>query len=221
MVTETQLSMALAAVADDVTVTDGGDRATIEAGGQTAVVSLHRRRSLTPSSARALTTSATEPGLVVTDRIDSVAAATLRECGWSWWDRQGRLRPWLPEIGLRLDTPTRSYVTGADGPDPRHPVAGAGADGISLALALLSSPTHPPGIREAALDLSTSSRGREILADWASVRPNNHRSPSGHTSARATAPPSTSTRPRRRPHTQHSSRSAPPATTDTAGLSPG
>ena len=120
---------------------------------------VHTRRSLTPSSALRLATGSDEPGLVVADLIDSAAAATLRQYGWSWWDRRGRLRLWLPQIGLRLDTPTRSYVTGGDGPNPRRPVAGAG--GISLALALLVAPSKPPGIceiaRDAAMAASTTS----------------------------------------------------------------
>ena len=163
--TETQFAEVLAETAGDVIVSVVGDRATISTGSQSAVVTFHTRRSLTPSSALRLATGSDEPGLVVADLIDSAAAATLRQYGWSWWDRRGRLRLWLPQIGLRLDTPTRSYVTGGDGPNPRRPVAGAG--GISLALALLIAPSKPPGIREiaraAAMAASTISRAHRHL----------------------------------------------------------
>ena len=108
---------------------------------------------------------------IVADMIDSAAEEVLRHAGWSYWDRRGRLRLWLPEIGVRIDVPTRSYVTGADGPDPRRPVVGVG--GISLALGLLEAPSDPPGVREIArmsdMAPSTISRARRRLMQVALV----------------------------------------------------
>jgi hypothetical protein len=116
-------------------------------------------------------TTGSSEGLVVADLIDSAAEKVLRRAGWSYWDRRGRLRLWLPEIGVRLDVTTRSYVKGADGPDPRRPVAGRG--GVSLALGLLEQPNDPPGVREVArmseMAASTISRARQHLMQVALV----------------------------------------------------
>ncbi len=129
------------------------------------------RATLTPSAANRLVDGEGVPGLVIADMIDSSAEETLRSAGWSYWDRRGRLRLWLPEIGVRLDVPTRSYVTGADGPDPRRPVVGVG--GISLALGLLERPDDPPGVREIArraeMAPSTISRARQQLMQVALI----------------------------------------------------
>ena len=132
---------------------------------------LEHRASLTPSAAERLVTSGSAEGVVVADLIDSAAEEVLQRAGWSYWDRRGRLRLWLPEIGVRMDVPTRSYVTGADGPDPRRPVAGRG--GVSLALGLLEQPNDPPGVREVArmseMAASTISRARQHLMQVALV----------------------------------------------------
>jgi hypothetical protein len=123
------------------------------------------RASLTPAAAQRLVDGTSKPGLVIADLIHSGAEELLQRRDWSYWDRRGRLRLWLPEIGVRLDVPTRSYVTGADGPDPRRPVAGSG--GIALALGLLQRSDDPPGIREIArlaeMAPSTISRARSHL----------------------------------------------------------
>ena len=92
----------------------------------------------------------------------------LEAAGWSYWDRRGHLRWWLPEVGLMLnDTTVGSFVTGADGPDPLRPVTGTG--GISVALGLLVSPHDPLGVREiarmAGMSPSTISRARQHLVD--------------------------------------------------------
>jgi hypothetical protein len=143
-------------------------------GGGTATRILEQRASLTPSVAERLVTTGSAEGVVVADVIDSAAEEVLRRAGWSYWDRRGRLRLWLPEIGVRLDVPTRSYVSGADGPDPRRPVTGVG--GISLALGLLERPNDPPGVREVArmaeMAASTISRARQHLVQVALVESN-------------------------------------------------
>ncbi len=122
---------------------------------------LHIGRSLTPSAAASLV-HGEQVGMVVADVIDSAAAETLAAAGWSFWDRRGRLRLWLPEIGVRIDVPTRSFVTGADGPDPRRPVAGRG--GIAAALGLLLTPRVPRGVREVArlADMAASTISRSL-----------------------------------------------------------
>lgn len=168
----TLLSEVVEEVAPDIQVS--ARRGALEiasADGETTTRVLEQRASLTPSAAERLVTTGSVEGLVVADLIDSAAAEVLRHAGWSYWDRRGRLRLWLPEIGVRLDVPTRSYVKGADGPDPRRPVAGRG--GVSLALGLLEQPNDPPGVREVArmseMAASTISRARQHLMQVALV----------------------------------------------------
>ena len=166
------LSEVVEEVAPDLKVTARrGALEVASAEGETATRVLEHRASLTPSVAERLVTTGSAEGLVVADLIDSAAEEVLRRAGWSYWDRRGRLRLWLPEIGVRLDVPTRSYVKGADGPDPRRPVAGVG--GISLALGLLERPSDPPGVREIArmaeMAASTISRARQHLMQVALV----------------------------------------------------
>lgn len=159
-------------VAPDIKVATHDDVLTIEsseAGVTTRIV--EQRASVTPTVAERLLEASPEPGLIVADMIHSAAEDLLRRAGWSYWDRRGRLRLWLPEIGVRIDVPTRSYVTGVDGPDPRRPVVGVG--GVSLALGLLERPSDPRGVREIArmseMAPSTISRARHHLMQVALV----------------------------------------------------
>jgi len=144
----------------------------IVADGTPSTLELFERRSITQSSARRLVERHAGRGMVVADLIDSSAVEFLREKGWSFWDRRGRIRVWLPEIGYRLDVPTRSFVTGADGPDRRYPVTGAG--GRSIALSLLVG-AEPAGIRTVAKDASmapsTISRARQHLIAASLINP--------------------------------------------------
>ncbi|MCA9604946.1 MAG: hypothetical protein KC619_05105 [Myxococcales bacterium] len=163
----------VAEVAPDLTVEERSGAVEVGApGAGVATRVVERRVSVTPAVAHRLA-DVEAPGLVVVDVLDSVAEDVLRRAGWSYWDRRGRLRLWLPEIGVRLDVPARSYVMGASGPDPRRPVVGVG--GVSLAVALLERPGAPPGVREiarlAAMAPSTISRARGQLAEVGLVGP--------------------------------------------------
>jgi hypothetical protein len=130
-----------------------------------------RRSSLTPSAASQLVQSSSDPQLVVADLIHSGARHVLEEVQWSYWDRRGFMHLVLPEIGVAVRTDTRSFVKGADGPDPLRPVAGRG--GVSLALGLLELPNDAPGVREIArmseMAPSTISRARQRLMQVALV----------------------------------------------------
>lgn len=168
---DTALADVLEEVAPDLEPLMRGDEMVVHSVGNTAMRTILERASLTPPTAGRMVSDADEPGLVIADVIDSAAADTLRQAGWSYWDRRGRLRLWLPEIGVRLDVPTPSYVNGTDRPDPRRPVVGAG--GVSLALGLLESPADSPGVREIArmsdMAPSTISRARKHLTQAALV----------------------------------------------------
>lgn len=159
-------------VAPDVDATVHDDILEVEsADGAAASRVVEHRASVTSSVAQRLIANSADVGVIVADMIDSPAEELLRHAGWSYWDRRGRLRLWMPEIGVRIDVPTGSYVTGANGPDPRRPVVGAG--GISLALGLLEAPSDPPGVREIArmsdMAPSTISRARRHLMQVALV----------------------------------------------------
>lgn len=142
------------------------------ADGRRETLELFERRSITPSSAHRLIEHHPGPGMVVADLIDSSAIELLQTNAWSFWDRRGRIRIWLPEIGYRLDLPTRSFATGADGPDRRHPVTGVG--GRSIALSLLID-VESAGIRtvakQASMAPSTISRARQHLVDASLINP--------------------------------------------------
>lgn len=209
--------MSEAALEDAITAVSDGLAARITSGivvftttGKPMTVrELIDRPSITPSAAQRLVEDHPEPGMIVTDLIDSSAIEVLRANDWSFWDRRGRLRIWLPEIGYRLDVPTPPFASGVGGLDRRHPVAGDAAaahrgapalanrkryycasrqtlsrfvlahwvDGEStLEVALAPTPlvitTALNGIAHpvvAALDLSRTQRGREILNDWTQV----------------------------------------------------
>lgn len=158
-------------VASDLDVVVRDDSVEVGSSGDRSTRPMWMRSSLTSSAASRLVGNEAVPGLVIADRIDSAAEHVLRGAGWSYWDRRGRLRLWLPEIGVRLDVPTRSHAAGSDGPDPRRPVAGVG--GISVAVGLLDRPGDPPGVREIArlsdMAPSTISRARRHLTQVALV----------------------------------------------------
>lgn len=97
------------------------------------------------------------PGLMVADRLSESARQVLRDAGWSWLDRRGHMRLWLP--GLRIDAPiglgqdTRSAVT-----SPWTPV------GLEIALHALLHPQLEVSARSVARDTGRSAGGtQEIL----------------------------------------------------------
>ena len=47
-----------------------------------------------------------EPAILVADRLSDAGRAVLREAGWSWLDRRGHLRMWVPGLRLECDFPT-------------------------------------------------------------------------------------------------------------------
>lgn len=163
----------IAEVGDDLSARSSLDSVSFTiADGTRSTLELFERRSVTPSSAHRLVERHTGRGMIVADLVDSSAIEILQENGWSFWDRRGRIRIWLPEIGYRLDVPTRSFVAGAHGPDRRHPVTGVG--GRSIALSLLIG-AEPAGIRtvakHASMAPSTISRARQHLIEASLINP--------------------------------------------------
>lgn len=161
-----QLVQVIREVAPDLDVHSDGATVAVKTKRGVEDRQLQLRSSLTPSMAARLIGEHEYAGMVIADVIHTAAKQTLEVAGWSYWDRRGHLRLWVPNLGAMLnDTSIRSFVTGADGPDPLRPVAGVG--GISVALALLTAPGDPPGVRAiaalAAMAPSTISRARRHL----------------------------------------------------------
>lgn len=134
---------------------------------------VHRRVAVTPATALRLIGDHPRPGFVVGDIVHARAAEYLIGHGWSFWDRRGRLRVWLPENDFRLDmNGLRSFVAGASGPDPVNPVVGSGAIAVAVALLTAGDPTTI-GVREiartAGMNASTISRARSKLVDAALI----------------------------------------------------
>ncbi len=144
-------------------------------GGQRASLALYRRVSVTPSAALRLVQEHPNPGFVIGDIVHADAAEVLVHHDWSFWDRRGRLRIWLPEHSFRLDmNGLRSFVPGASGPDPENPIVGVGGMSVAVALLTADDPTTI-GIREIArttgMNASTISRARSKLIDAALIEP--------------------------------------------------
>lgn len=157
-----------------VATVDGGE-VVFDLGEDLVRLEVHRRVGVTPATALRFMDDDSAPGFVVGDIVQSQAAEILAQGGWSFWDRRGRLRIWLPDEGFRLDVDgLRSFVTGASGPDPVNPVVGAGS--IAVALALLTA-DEPKGVgvreiaRAAGMNPSTISRARSKLVEAALVDP--------------------------------------------------
>lgn len=133
----------------------------------------HHRVSVTPSTALRLVQEHPGPGFVVGDIIHADAADILMQHGWSFWDRRGRLRLWLPDQEFRLDVNgLRSSVASTDGPDPANSIVGAGAISVAVALLTANDPTTI-GVRDIAravgMNPSTISRARSKLIDVAVI----------------------------------------------------
>jgi hypothetical protein len=172
VVIEADVVDVVAELGEGLSVVISDDRAMFHVGnGEGATRQIDIRRSLTPSTASRLVASRLNASMVIADLIDSEATRVLERAGWSYWDRRGRLRLWLPEIGYRMDVPTRAFVTGADGPARLRPITGVG--GLSAALGVLIDSTK--GVRaiarEASVTGSTISRARQILIDASLISP--------------------------------------------------
>jgi hypothetical protein len=98
------------------------------------------------------------PGLLIADRISESARQVLRDGGWSWLDRRGHLRVWIP--GLRVDT---AIGIGRDDARGRSTSPWT-AVGREIALHVLIHPDQEVSARAIARDTGRSPGGtQEIL----------------------------------------------------------
>ncbi len=98
------------------------------------------------------------PGLLIADRLSDSARQVLRDGGWSWLDRRGHVRIWMP--GLRVDAPIGLGPHDARGgaSSPWTPV------GLEIALHALVHPSQQVTARSIAKDTGRSPGGtQEIL----------------------------------------------------------
>ena len=97
------------------------------------------------------------PGLMIADRISESARQVLRDWGWSFLDRRGHLRIWIP--GLRIDAPIGvGHDARTRSSSPWTPV------GLEIALHTLINPEREVSARAIARDTGRSPGGtQEIL----------------------------------------------------------
>lgn len=101
-------------------------------------------------------------GLLVADRISAAGRDVLRSAGWSWLDRRGHLRIWVP--GVRVDTDVALGGGDARGvtASPWTPV------GLEVALHALCHPTDPVRARSVAAEIGRSVGGtHEVVGRFA------------------------------------------------------
>lgn len=99
------------------------------------------------------------PGLLVSDRLSESARQVLRDAGWSWLDRRGHARVWVP--GLRIDAP---IGLGGDrgrggGTSPWTPV------GLEVALYVLIHPDEEVSARTITRTTARSPGGTQEIVN--------------------------------------------------------
>jgi hypothetical protein len=135
---------------------DGGE---LTADGATIGLPLVERAHPHPGEVAELVAAADGPALLVADRLSEGARQVLRDAGWSWLDRRGHARVWVP--GLRIDAPIGLGGDRARGAStsPWTPV------GFEVALHALIHPGEEVSARRIARDTGRSPGGtQEILA---------------------------------------------------------
>lgn len=154
-----ELTEALDAMGMEAALDDGR----LLADGTTIALPLLERAHPHPGEVAELVSAADGPALIVADRLSEGARQVLRDAGWSWLDRRGHIRVWVP--GLRIDTPIGLGGDLARGTStsPWTPV------GFEVALHALIHPDEEVSARRIARDTGRSPGGtQEILARFVS-----------------------------------------------------
>ena len=149
-----ELSEALEALGREVDVGGSG----LVADGTSVDLEVFERAHPHPGVVAELVGQSAEPALLVADRISEAARQVLRDAGWSWLDRRGHLRIWIPH--LRVDAPIGVGHGDARGTgnSPWTPV------GLEIAVHALINPDVEVSARRIAADTGRSPGGtQEIL----------------------------------------------------------
>lgn len=130
----------------------------VVADGTTIALPVAERAHPHPGVVAEMVSAEPGPGLLIADRLSETARQVLRDGGWSWLDRRGHLRIWIP--GLRVDAPIGLGHDDGRGSatSPWTPV------GLEIAVHALIHPDTEVSARSIARDTGRSPGGtQEIL----------------------------------------------------------
>lgn len=130
----------------------------VEVDGRAIELPVVERGHPNPAEVRHLVESSDGAALVVADRISDAGREVLRDAGWSWLDRRGHLRLWIP--GVRIET-----AVALGGGDARGASASPWTTvGLELALHALCHPDEAVSARRVARVIGRSPGGtQEVL----------------------------------------------------------
>lgn len=131
----------------------------IVADGQPLTLPLLERAHPHPGVVAEMVDNQGSAALLVADRLSQSARQVLRDAGWSWLDRRGHLRIWVP--GLRVDAPIGLGSSDGRGAStsPWTPV------GLEIALHVLMHPDQEVSARRIAADTGRSPGGTQEIVN--------------------------------------------------------
>jgi hypothetical protein len=97
-----------------------------------------------PGVIRQLIADSQAPAMLVADRISDSGRDLLRSAGWSWYDRRGHLRLWVPGLRIETDVDAGSSARVRRSSNPWTTV------GLEIALHSLCDPTEAVTARRVA-----------------------------------------------------------------------
>lgn len=141
-----------ALVAAGVDATPGPDVVTFSVDGIHHSLPVAPVAYCTGQRARGLVAGDDSPRLVVSERITAEGRTVLRDAGWSWLDRRGRMYVRAPGIRIDLDVPADPQLR----PAPSADRAIAGRSGLTVAYWLCQHPGDALSPTKADLALAPS-----------------------------------------------------------------
>ena len=149
----TELAEALTAAGLEV----GRDHDRLSVDGRAIELPVVVRSHPHPGEVRELVAHEDGPALLVADRISDAGREALRAAGWSWLDRRGHVRLWIP--GLRVDA-----AVDVGGDDGRGTSSSPWTTvGLEVALHALCHPEDEVRARAVAADIGRSAGGTQEI----------------------------------------------------------